>query len=357
MLCGNCGRSRVSPRRGGCPCVPDSFWQSELVIRALADRDAATVIRLANHHVPRLPQEAIARMTGLSSSTIHRVLSGAPLNRIDRNNQALLGLGAPTPTTPREPADVDLVSVQRLLDRPERIDGAAASVLASILAAQRRLDDLVGAQAVLPSAHSHAAIMAVAADRARGPLSTQLRLVAAEWVQFEGWLLASTGRLTRAVPVLEHSAALAQELGNGPLLAQARNFLAYIARRRADAPQIVNGFLHAFHTDGAHPAQRVGDAIQAAHGHALLGQNDQARYLLDESARMAERAATLPPPQTAYWLTETFHRLNLGLAHAGLGQADVAADLLSSGLHGLPADQRGADWTEEYREALEKVRG
>lgn len=358
MLCGNCGRSRTSPGRGGCPCIPDSFWRSELVVRALADRDAATIIRLAHHHLPRLSQEAIARMSGLASSTIHRIISGAPLSRVDRNNQALLGLGAPTPGSQQDPgqAPVDLTPVQRLLDRPERVDGAAVSVLGSMLAAQRRLDDHVGAQAMLPSARSHAAIMTVAADQARGPRSAELRLLAAEWVQFEGWLLASTGRLDRAVPVLERAAVLAQELGDGPLIAQARNFLAYIARRRADAPRVVSGFLQAFHTDGAHPAQRAGDAIQAAHGHALLGHGDQARYLLDEAAQMAEQARALPPPPTAYWLTDTFHQLNLGLAHAGLGQADVAADLISSGLHGLPADQRGADWTTEYREALEMAR-
>lgn len=358
MLCGNCGRSRAPHRRGGCPCIPDSFWRSEPVARALADRDAATIIRLAHHHLPRLSQEALARMTGLASSTIHRIISGAPLSRVDRNNQALLGLGAPTPGSQHEPgqAPIDLTPVQHLLDRPERVDGAAVSVLGSMLAAQRRLDDHVGAQAVLPSARSHAAIMTMVADQARGPRSAQLRLLAAEWVQFEGWLLASTGRLDHAVPVLERAAALAQELNDGPLLAQSRNFLAYIARRRADAPQIVSGFLRAFHTHGAHPAQRVGDAIQAAHGHALLGQRNQARFLLDEAAQMAEQARSLPPPPTAYWLTDTFHQMNLGLAHGGLGQADVAADLLSSGLQGLPADQRGADWTKEYRQALEMAR-
>ncbi|GAA1118477.1 hypothetical protein GCM10009642_65290 [Nocardiopsis metallicus] len=357
VLCGHCGRARISAQRGGCACVPPSFWQSEPVLRAVQDQDAAAVIRLACDQLAGLSQEGVARMTGLASSTISRILAGAPLTRADRAQQALTGMGAPPPRPRTETApSPGLGPVQRLLEQPECVDAAAVAVLGTMLAAQRRLDDHVGAEIVLPSARSHAQIMDVAADRARGPHAEGLRVVAAEWIQFEGWLLASTGRLHQAVQVLERAAVLAQELNEGTLLAQAYNFVAYTDRRRGDVPAFLSGFLRAYHTPGAHPAQRVGDAIQAAHGQALLGQREDARRLLDEAATLAEHAATLPPPPTAYWLNEQFHRLNLGLAHHGLGEADVAVDLISSGLAGLPADQRAADWTVEYREALERAR-
>jgi hypothetical protein len=356
MLCGHCGRTRISPRRGGCACIPEAFWRSEPVLRAIGDRDAAAVIRLACHRLTGLSQEGVARMTGLASSTISRIVAGAPLVQADRGEQALTGMGAPSRAEPTRGPVPDLAPVQRLLERPERVDGAAVTVLGTMLATQRRLDDHVGAELVLPSARSHTRIMDVAADRVRGPHADALRVVTAEWVQFEGWLLASTGRLDQAVKVLHRAAALAEELHEGTLLAQAHNFVAYTDRRRGDVPALLSGFLRAFHTPGAHPAQRVGDAIQAAHGYALLGQNDQARRLLDEAAALAEQAAASPPPPTAYWLTDPFHRLSLGLAHQGLGEADVAVDFLSSGLAGLPADQRSADWTVEYRAALERAR-
>ncbi|WP_432251605.1 hypothetical protein [Streptomyces sp. HNM1019] len=45
-------------------------------------------------------------------------------------------------------------------------------------------------------------------------------------------------------------------------------------------------------------------------------------------------------------------RLNLGLAHLGLKEFDLAADHITAGLKGLPADQQGAEWTKEHRGAL-----
>ncbi|GAB3724202.1 hypothetical protein [Nocardiopsis nanhaiensis] len=325
--------------------------------QAIQDEDAATVIRLAHHQLPHMSREALARITGLSTGTIHRLLLGAPLMRLDRNRQALMGLGAPEHLhhDTASPLTSHADQVQHLLDRPERVDAATIEVVTRMLATQRRLDDLIGAEAVLPSARSHAAAMAAAADRARGPHSAALRTVAAEWVQFEGWLLASAGQLDQAVTVLERAAALAKEVNQGPLVAQARNFLGYIARRRGDAPTLLAWFSAAWHTPGAHPAQRVGDAIQAAHGHALLGEYEQAQRTLDSGMRIAEVAAALPPPPTAYWLTPTFHHLNLGLAHIGLGNTDVARDLLTTGLDHLPAEQQGADWTHEYRHALTTI--
>lgn len=43
------------------------------------------------------------------------------------------------------------------------------------------------------------------------------------------------------------------------------------------------------------------------------------------------------------------------LAYLSLGDAAAAADGIGGGLAGLPAGQQGAEWTEEYREALERA--
>lgn len=356
--CRNCGRERTreSRSRSRCDCIPDGFWEFPAVISAVRDLDAAEVIRLLHAQKPQLTREALAEMTLVSSATISRILSGAPLTRMRPSRRALQELGAPQSNEVSAPDSGLADRVSHLLARPERVDAGAVDALASLLAAQRRLDDEVGAEATLPLGRAHAQTASVAADRARGPHAHTMRLVAAEWHQFDGWLHASTGRLDQAEVILRRSEGLAQELQDGPLVAQARNFLAYIARRRGDAVGITTGFLHAFHTPGAHPAQRVGDAIQAAHGYALLGEVDQAQRLLDQAAHMADQAAALPPPPTAYWLDANFHRLNLGLAHTGLGNEDVACDLLASGLAGLPVEQQGADWTREYRDALERLR-
>lgn len=68
--------------------------------------------------------------------------------------------------------------------------------------------------------------------------------------------------------------------------------------------------------------------------------------------RRLEESGQHPAPGTAYWLSPTFHRLNLGLAHLSLASYDIAADHLNNGLGGLPEDQQNAAWTTEYRDAL-----
>jgi hypothetical protein len=46
------------------------------------------------------------------------------------------------------------------------------------------------------------------------------------------------------------------------------------------------------------------------------------------------------------------YRLNIGLAQLGIGQYRDAADALKSGIEDMPADQCGAEWMNEYRQAL-----
>lgn len=115
-------------------------------------------------------------------------------------------------------------------------------------------------------------------------------------------------------------------------------------------------FLTEFQTPGAHIAQRVGAAAQAAQGYGMLGERDEALRLLDTAGDLIDQAAREEPPATAYWLTPTFHHLNIGLAHLALADYAAAADHLVTRLDGLPEDQQSAEWTGEYRAALESAR-
>lgn len=135
--------------------------------------------------------------------------------------------------------------------------------------------------------------------------------------------------------LLSEAAKLAEIVESGPLIAQARNFRGYVARQQGHPHEMTRWFLAAYETPGAHPAQRMGDAAQAAHGYAQLGQRDTARRLLDDALGLSD-AATDTPPDTAYWLTPMFQRLNIGLACLGLGRPGDAAEHIRTGLRGLP---------------------
>jgi tetratricopeptide (TPR) repeat protein len=184
---------------------------------------------------------------------------------------------------------------------------------------------------------------------ARGPHRDTLARVVAEYVQFAGWLHASARNDAEAIVRLNDAVELADEVESGTLTAQALNFRAYVARQQGRPRAYARWFEAAYRTPGAHAAQRMGDAAQAAHGYAELGQRDTARRLLDEAAGLADAAAD-QPPGTAYWLTPNFQRFSLGLAHVGLKEYRDAADHFRAALAGLPPQQQNADWTVEYHD-------
>ncbi|WP_330241997.1 helix-turn-helix domain-containing protein [Streptomyces sp. NBC_00525] len=249
----------------------------------------------------------------------------------------------------------DVDRVRKVLQDASRLDAQAVKSLAGVLAAERRLDDTLGPCPLIPGARGDASSLRQLLRAARGPHRLALADVVAEWVQFEGWLHASAGNFGDAVPLLVEALDLADEAESPTLAAQALNFRGYIARQQRRPMAVARWFYAAYTTPGAHPAQRMGDAAQTAQGLAELGRFTDARRMLDEAAALADPAAD-QPPGTAYWLTPTFQRLNLGLAHLGLGDHDTAVDHLAAGLDGLPDDQRNAEWTVEYKDALNAAR-
>lgn len=297
----------------------------------------------------------------LAKSTISELENGAKRPSVEtaRHLDDALGGGGELAALVRPAARPDGEGRDRIayaLAHPVRLDAAAVGALARVLAAQRRADDAVPATLLIPAVEPQwAAVLGLARD-ARGPAAGALHEVAAEWTQFAGWLRAEARHDAAAVRLLDEAAEQAEAVGSGELLAQARNFRGYVERQRGNPRGIVRHFERAYRTPGAAILQRVGDAAQAAQGYALLGDSRTAARLLGEAADLVTRAEG-DPPGTAYWLSPSFSRLNLGLAYLALGERDEAAQQLAGGLAGLPADRQAAEWAEEYRQALRAAEG
>lgn len=249
----------------------------------------------------------------------------------------------------------DRERVGRVFEHPHWLDGGTVTALADVLASQRRLDDVLGPEPLITATLAQMSMVSNLARQASGPHRAALAEVAAEWVQFAGWLHAEARQDQEALRLLAEAEHAADEVGNGVLAAQAANFRGYVARQEENWRGVARWFLTEHHTPGASIHQRVGAAAQAAHGVGRLGDPDGARRLLDIADGLLEESGRHPAPRTAYWLSPTFHRLNLGLAHLALTSYDTAADHLGTGLDGLPADQHGAAWTGEYRQSLEQA--
>lgn len=237
---------------------------------------------------------------------------------------------------------------------PARVDQLAVQHLGDMLQRQRHLDDFLPADLLLPAVESELALVLHLAREARGPHAAAVQLVAAEWMQFAGWMNSQTRRDARAAQLLSTAARDALDLGAPDVASQAHNFRGALERRRNNPRGIVRWFMAAYETPGISDLHRIDAAVQAVHGLGLLGEHDEARRLLAAAENLTDQVdargeGTHP---TAYWLNTDWLRLPIGLAHLGLGNHAVAADSLRYGLDQLPTDWQQATWATEYRDAL-----
>ncbi|WP_371602361.1 helix-turn-helix transcriptional regulator [Streptomyces sp. NBC_01220] len=299
--------------------------------------------------------KAAARATQYDPAYISRVLNGKqlPSLKLATALDALLGTGGALAATVLDADERARVACSAA--NPSRLDAGTVDALSGVLAAYRRLDDTVRPRSVIPATLTQAKEVTRLLKDARGPHRDRLAEVASEFVQFGGWLLAQDRQDAKAVRLLNDAVDLADDVGNGTLAAQALNFRGYIARQQGRPQGVARWFAAAAHTPGAHPAQRLGDMLQAAAGLAELGQRDDALRLVENAEGLADQASALPPPDTAYWLTPEFNRLNMGLANMGLRRYGDAVDHITAGLAGLPPELRDAPWTEEHRDALKRA--
>lgn len=299
--------------------------------------------------------KAAARAINYDVAYLSRVLNGKqkPSANLAQCLDTLVGAGGALAATVLDPDGQSRVS--RSAGNPSRLDAGTVEALAGVLAAYRRLDDAVKPEAVIPATMEQMREVTRMLKGARGPHRDSLAEVASEFVQFAGWMFAQVRKDGEAVRLLNDALELADEIGNGTLAAQALNFKGYIARQQERPQGIARWFAAAANTPGAHPAQRIGDYLQAAAGMAAMGELDAALRMVEKAEGLTDKAAALAPPETAYWLTPAFNRLNMGLCALALGRYSDATDHLTTGLAGLPDELRDAPWSWEHKDALRRA--
>lgn len=275
----------------------------------------------------------------------------APSPELARRADTFLGAGGRLVAAQRgglNPSDAARVSEAERA--PVRVDAATVAALERVLAGQRRLEDMVGPAALLAPMAAQLATLTGMVRHATGPHRGPFLRVVAEWTCFTGWLHAAVRSDARALELLGQAEELADEVGDGTVAAISTSFRGYVARQQGRPVAVVRASAAALAVPGAHGTQRLFDRLQAAQGYAVLGERDRARRLLDEAAGGVDTAGD--PPPAVYWYTAPFFRLNIGMAAGLLGEHRDAAALLRDGLSGLPCEQQGAQWVDEYRTAL-----
>ncbi|MEU1806216.1 helix-turn-helix transcriptional regulator [Streptomyces sp. NPDC019937] len=298
---------------------------------------------------------AAARAMNYDPAYLSRALSGKqlPSPQLARSLDELLGaegkLAALAATTNGE----DIERVARSVGNPSRMDGRTVEVFADALWAQRQLEDAIGPGSVLPAMRGQLGIIKTLARNVRGEHRDAFVAVAAEWVQYTGWLHAAVRKDERAIDLLSRAEELADEAGDPTIAAIAVSFKGYVARQQGRSTRVVRNAMAALHTPGANPSQRCFDGLQAAQGYASMGEREEALRLLDDATTLMQKLTE--PPRSLYWYRPPFFQMAMGVVHFALGESADAVDFLHSGLGGLPEDQRDAEWTWEYQNALSRA--
>lgn len=316
--------------------------------------DFANLARKALHE-SGYSMSAAARAINYDLSYLSRVLNRkqAPSPALAHALGELTGMGSALFES-LEPRTSEDERMSHAAAHPFRLDGAAVSALAGALAAQRHADDVVGPGPLIGAAEAQRESLLAMLREARGPHRDALCAVVSESVQFAGWLNIEVGQYSRADNFLNEAIALADDIADGSLAAQAYNLKGNIARQRGQHQAVHRNFVTAYVSESA-KRQRVVNGAQAASALALLGRRSEAQRMLNEIEALRDKAADEAPPGTAYWLTPEWLSLPIGHVHFHLGRPQQAATYIRHGLDSLPPEHRNALWTREARAALEQA--
>jgi tetratricopeptide (TPR) repeat protein len=244
--------------------------------------------------------------------------------------------------------------MRSVLRAPSHLDAATVTYLTQGLYGQRHANDSLGAGIMIAAMSAQLETLKELLRRTSGPNKPSLLHLIADWTTFVAWLHTELGEYAEADSIFTEAEEMADELGDGVLGSTATSYRGYLALLQGNYRAAVRNTAAALATPGAHPTQLAYDSLQEAQGYAGLGDLKTAEQLLHRASDLITGAGD--PPESLYWYTEPFLLMNIGLTQHAIGQHRYAADSLASGIAGLPADQQGAEWMGEYRQALDRAR-
>lgn len=300
-----------------------------------------------------LSVRALAKLTHHSKTVISEWENGrkVPDEATAAQLDHMLGAGGTLAAAARLPGlNGNAGRLAHVAAAPRTVDGASVDALAGVLSNMRRLEDGLGAERLIVLTAEPLRLVQDLADEARGKIRPDVVDLAGQWAQFAGWLRAATGRAVAARDWYARSLEHAAETGNADLTATSmsmRGNLAWMARQ----PGAVIGLSSAAADRAASPGIRAMAAQQEARGHALLGEADEARELLDEAEAEMAVAAEHPEdePPWIYFYSPSYLRMQRGLAARLLGRPAEAIDQLRSGLDLVGVDVSGSEFGAQYK--------
>ncbi|MEC3954518.1 helix-turn-helix transcriptional regulator [Nocardia sp. CDC153] len=246
-------------------------------------------------------------------------------------------LSGPDPFTPHE-----------ALQNRRYADQKLAGDLQAVLADTRRLEDEIGSKLVLPVTVRHSKIATALAREATSKARKPLVDAAAGWTQFHGWLNASLGRHDAAIHHYREALELAEEAGNADMVSTTLAMRGHVAWMAGDTSASI-GLSQAAQRNPRNLSRTVlALAVQQeARGLGMEGDMDGMESKLDTATDLI-LLGDPDKPDAQYFYSDSFIRMQRGMAYRHARQWAKAIDALEHGLQGFDRKTLESEWATWY---------
>lgn len=305
-----------------------------------------------------LSLRALAARVYLSHGYLHQFEHGRPVSEehARRLDDALDARGELIALASKERTDGDYPErLAHAVAHPARVDSGALEALAAMLAAQRRLEDALGSEAIVAAVQENLDVAERIAREAPDHLRRRAVGLLSEYAQFRGWLAIPMGRWADAQRWTDRAIVAGIEAGDRVRTATALSFSAYrhlvVARSGGGSAMAALGLNEAALAYGR-DIPGLGLQIRYQHAEILARTGDRRRAV----AMVAEADAAVDSldvedlPSSGYWYTPAFF---LGSKAIVLHYLDdpAAPRMMVESLSAMPREWRDSEWAA-YRRSL-----
>jgi transcriptional regulator with XRE-family HTH domain len=234
-------------------------------------------------------------------------------------------------------------------EHPARPEPGTVDHLAGVLAGLRRLEDVAGAEDVLPPVLANVELVTKLAEE--GPKRDRLAVVdqLGQWQQFAGWLNAASGDLRQASEHYGRTLSAALEVNRPDLAATALSMRGHLSWQTRKAGPLLS-LSEAALRQAVGPATKLMATQQLARARALAGQAAEADREMTRVDRLADQVTEVPP--WMYFHDRAFLEMQRGLVLSLTGRPEAAAEAITAGLAALDPVMAASAWVDQYRVLL-----
>lgn len=272
-----------------------------------------------------LSQERLAELLGVDPVTVRRWERAdtnpqpwhrprlAKALRVSIDDLAILLVDVQDPGAPAVAHESD--RVEQVLEGHTRVDQTVVGHFARLLSEQRRLEDTIGGQPLLPVVLRQMETVQSLRFAARGELFDQVLALAASHAQFVAWMCQDGGNSPRAVEYYSLAHDLAVEASDADMVATTLSMKAHVAWSSSEPLRCQRFGEAAAATPGASPMVR-GMAVQMSARGLAMQSNHSARQVLDEAATLL--SAVIDMPDWMYFYGDVWLTLQAGMIESHL---------------------------------------